>query len=279
MSNQSFGKNRRIFICSIVSTFLLFAGAGTTICLQYNEIERLRPLAELGEDVQEERRLQAQRAIEEDFRWNEQRANAQQELSIRGFPISCYERELGYAVKNNNTEMLRLLLIAGAKANSPLVFSTAAENGYTECVKLLLEHTITKGNEDYKLSWYAYALSVSARNGHAECMKLLLDVPGIDVNKDKYGSFPLYVAAENGHAECVKLLLDVPGIDVNKDKNGSTPLYVAAENGYAECVKLLLDAPGIDINRTKDNFSPLFVASENGHIECVKILEAAGARK
>lgn len=212
-----------------------------------SEVERLHPLAEFGIKVQEERRLQAQREEEEEYRLNSAKAKAQQELSTRGFPPSSYERELGYAIKNNNTELLGLLLTAGTNPNA------------------------------------ANALYLAVVEDRTECVKLLLAAPGIDVNKrfTSLGNTPLHIAAEKGHAECVRLLLAAPGIDVNKTRElDSTPLYLAAREGHTECVKLLLAAPGIDVNRADfAGNTPLYWAARYGHTECVKLLEAAGGRR
>ena len=88
-------------------------------------------------------------------------------------------------------------------------------------------------------------LSSSAGQGFTECVRLLLDAPGIDVNKaDKNGNAPLIYAAFGGHSECVKLLLAAPGIDVNKAANGVTPLDYATREGHTECARLIRAAGG-----------------------------------
>ena len=186
------------------------------------------------------------------------------------------------AADNGHSECVKLLLaapgidvnLANKDGETPLFW--AARNGRSECVKLLLAAPgidVNKADKDDEtpLFWAAF-------NGHSECVKLLLAAPGIHVNKaDKYGWTPLYWAARDGHSECVKLLLAAPGIDVNKaDKNGNTPLDRAAGLGRSECVKLLLAAPGIDVNKAEKNgVTPLCIAARNGHSECVKLLLAA----
>lgn len=180
MDNQSTGKSLKALIITIATATLLLTGAGTANYLQYqhgkkqkrhftyqisalnttidglqtevkhlnSEIKRLHPLAEFAINVQEERRLQAQREAEEqrlqaqreeekEQRRNSAKAKAQQELSTRGCPPSAYARELGYAVKDNNTEMVSLLLTAGTNPNAANAIYQAVEKDHTEIVNLL----------------------------------------------------------------------------------------------------------------------------------------------
>ncbi|MBR5888343.1 MAG: ankyrin repeat domain-containing protein, partial [Akkermansia sp.] len=231
---------------------------------------------------------------------------AQAELQRRGISAGEYDRKLYVAAKNGETELVKLLITAGADVNkanedglTPLY--CAADKGRTECVKLL----IAAGADVNKAEKFGRTpLCMAAWNGHTECVKLLLNAPGIDksshtplslavmandvnklkhllaagadVNKaDKEGATPLYWAAYNGHTECMKLLIDA-GADVNKADKWGTPLFRAAVYGHTECVKLLINA-GADVNRAKDGHTPLHMAVYFDHTECVKLLIAAGA--
>ncbi|KPP66245.1 cortactin-binding protein 2-like, partial [Scleropages formosus] len=85
------------------------------------------------------------------------------------------------------------------------------------------------------------ALYSAAQNGHSDCVKLLLasgappDVP------DKNGFTPLHIAAAHGHARCVEEL--APHADVNRAAaGGQTALFLASESGSPECVRALLEA-------------------------------------
>lgn len=174
-----------------------------------------------------------------------------QHLQEQNIPPVAYNNTLIVAAKDGKTELVSLLISAGADINA------ADQYGETP------------------LYW-------AASKGHSECVKLLLAAPCIDVNKStENGYTPLYWAASKGHSECMKLLLAASGIDVNKANiGGETPLYMAARNGYSECVKLLLAAPGIDVNKAdKNGNTPLYIAAENGHSECVKLLKAAGGKR
>ncbi len=204
-----------------------------------------------------------------------------------------YDYKLIACAEAGDTELVRLLIAAGADVNTmdkygdtPLFL--ALHNGHTECVKLLLAAPgidVNMADRDDRTPLFRAVM-----DGHTECVKLLLATPGIDVNKAAWQTFrsalfgrhykrhlpPLSLAAEKGNTECVKLLLAAPGIDVNKaDKDGRTPLQIAAEKGHTECVKLLLQAHGIDVNQNIHGKTPLTRAAQNGHTECVKLLLAA----
>ncbi len=206
---------------------------------------------------------------------------ASKRLSKRNITESQYNNQLLEAAECGNSELLSLLITAGADVNKADKYGmtplrAAACNDHTECVRHLLA---APGIDVNKADKYGRTpLSWAAREGHAECVRLLLAAPGIDVNKaDKYGWAPLYRAAREGHAECMSLLLAAPGIDVNKaDRDGYTPLSWAARNGRTECVKLLLAVPGIEVNKAdRDGWTPLFMAAWKGRTECVKLLLAA----
>lgn len=66
------------------------------------------------------------------------------------------------------------------------------------------------------------ALIQAAEDGNTECVKLLL-VAGADVNaKDEDGFTPLVCAAKEGYTEIVKALVTA-GVDINMKKGGSVP--------------------------------------------------------
>ncbi|MDO5465331.1 MAG: ankyrin repeat domain-containing protein, partial [Akkermansia sp.] len=201
---------------------------------------------------------------------------ARQLLQAQNISPAAYAAKLIKCAKEDKTELVSLLIAAGADINAvdecgdtPLYWATF--NGHSECVKLLLAAPGIDVNK--AVGFGITPLQLAAYNGHSECVKLLLAAPGIDVNKaDKNGTTPIGRAAKNGHSECVKLLLAAPGIAVNKAKDGVTPLLLAAAQGHSECVKLLLAAPGIDVNKANNaGATPLYWAADKGHSECVKL--------
>ena len=87
---------------------------------------------------------------------------------------------------------------------------------------------------------WRHPIHTAAQNGHTRIVKLLLQ-SGCDVDlKDGIGSTPLHVSAAKGHAEVVRLLVN-HGSDMNAMNNlGWTPIHLATRDGHTDCVELLL---------------------------------------
>uniref|UniRef100_A0A8D3B953 Cortactin-binding protein 2 n=1 Tax=Scophthalmus maximus TaxID=52904 RepID=A0A8D3B953_SCOMX len=87
------------------------------------------------------------------------------------------------------------------------------------------------------------ALFAAAQNGHTECVKLLL-FSGLPADaSDENGFTSLHFAAAHGHSSCVQALLAAgAAVDVPAAEGGQTPLYLACEAGRLDCVRVLLSA-------------------------------------
>jgi len=192
--------------------------------------------------------------------------------------------DLQEAAKTGNVaQFAELLATPGIDVNyvgkygeTPLC--TAADNGKTEIVKLLLEDPLKRVDVNKADTSGWTPLYAAAEHGHPAIVKLLLEDPlkRADVNKENdLGLTPL-IAAANGRTEIVKLLLE-KRVDVNKASNsGWTPLYLAASWGKTEIVKLLLEDPEkrVDVNKAHNfnGYTPLRAAAERGHTAIVKLL-------
>lgn len=143
-------------------------------------------------------------------------AAAVEKLKQQNISPSQYNEKLFAAAREGHTELLQLLLAAGAGVN------------------------ITDKDGNTPLNWAAW-------NGHINCVRALLAAPGIDVNlPDKWGQSPLYCAATRGHDDCVRTLLSARGVEINRRNNaGYSPLKGAELSGHSECARLLRDAGAI----------------------------------
>ncbi|XP_066561239.1 cortactin-binding protein 2 isoform X2 [Amia ocellicauda] len=155
-------------------------------------------------------------------------------------------------------------------AGRPTLLLEAATQGNVTLLSMLLNQDpmdISHLDEDGYSALYS-----AAKNGHTDCVKLLLttgmpaDVP------DKNGFTPVHNAAANGHFRCIELLTSF-GADVNRATvRGQTPLYLASGSGSPECVRLLL-AKGADrAVVTRDGWTALHAAVDSGHASCLVLL-------
>ncbi|XP_016320756.1 cortactin-binding protein 2-like [Sinocyclocheilus anshuiensis] len=116
------------------------------------------------------------------------------------------------------------------------------------------------------------ALISAALNGYTDCLNLLLTSGASADAVDETGFTPLHAAAENGHHGCVRALVKC-GADLEREcSQGRTPLYLACEQGHVECVKVLLDAGADCSHVTTDNCTALHAAVSSGHVGPLKLL-------
>ncbi|XP_052102005.1 ankyrin repeat domain-containing protein 55-like isoform X2 [Mytilus californianus] len=141
-------------------------------------------------------------------------------------------------------------------------------------VQLLLDHgaDISVQDVDGKtpLHW-------AAQNGSSECCRIiLLDITGATlVNyKDFSGKCALHYAAAAGNVDVIKLLADVENISIEpEDPDDRTPLHWAAAMGHQDCVSLLLRL-GVKPNSIDiDGNTPIDYTRQTGHKACQKLLE------
>ncbi|MBI4699077.1 MAG: ankyrin repeat domain-containing protein [Nitrospirae bacterium] len=212
---------------------------------------------------------------------------------------------LWWAIRNDDTEMVRLLLEFGVNKNievshenadlrvpsqnlglpfisSEGILATALRgqpfsvvvNGVREYIQpdkgYIISNNMPLQGEIITKSALEYAQS----EGKTYIVKLLENQP-IDATKKLAAIFDSLTANDLSQ---IRDLIDA-GADVNiTADNGATPLFRASYNGYTEIVKLLL-AAGAEVNAVrKDNgATPLLFATQQGHAEVVKLLLEANA--
>ncbi|RYP27695.1 hypothetical protein DL767_007569 [Monosporascus sp. MG133] len=167
---------------------------------------------------------------------------------------------------------------------NPFHLSTAASNGHTDLVELLLDEDSTKLDE--KDDRHRTPLFLAASNGHAEVVELLLEHatgPDSKVNvnqQSKDMSTPLKAALTNDHAGVAEILLRSEHINVLIEYLEEwTPLGAASGSGHLKVVKTLVKrlGPGNDKLYEKHRGenaqgTPLYLASDAGHTKVVKLL-------
>ena len=185
---------------------------------------------------------------------------------------------LHFAAERGYLNVVRLLLESEAdidkvtkKGASSL--QLALDYGQKHVAKLLLE---SRADAKKTTDLGSTALHLASRRGDLEMVRLLL-AAGVDKDHStQLGITALYLAAAEGHLEVVESLLVTP---VNKDvitKSGLTALHAAAEGGHVEVVQLLLKA-AVDPNKTSsEGATALHSAAAGGHLEVVSLLLEAG---
>lgn len=171
--------------------------------------------------------------------------------------------------------LMKKINIGVWNANGTTAVHTAAANGNTKMLRLLLNHSpralaIPDAQQ-------AKPLHHAAANNQIQTMVMLLD-RGADVEeRDKYQFTPLHHAAKNGHTKAMSLLLDRDAKVDSRDQKQTTPLHYAAREGHIGAVQCLLNS-GADINsKTISNTTALHSAAGNNHKETVELLIDRGA--
>ncbi|XP_004389686.1 cortactin-binding protein 2 [Trichechus manatus latirostris] len=165
------------------------------------------------------------------------------------------------------------LLMSGGPAplaGRPTLLQQAAAQGNVTLLSMLLNEEGLDIN--YSCEDGLSALYSAAKNGHTDCVRLLLNAEAQVNAADKNGFTPLCAAAAQGHDKCVELLIAYHA-DINHAADGGqTPLYLACKNGNKECIKLLLEAGTDRSIKTRDGWTPVHAAVDTGNVDSLKLL-------
>ncbi|KAM6152582.1 cortactin-binding protein 2 isoform 2-T2 [Erethizon dorsatum] len=165
------------------------------------------------------------------------------------------------------------LLMSGGPAplaGRPTLLQQAAAQGNVTLVSMLLNEEGLDINYSYEDGHSA--LYSAAKNGHTDCVRLLLNAEAEVNAADKNGFTPLCAAAAQGHFECVELLIAYNANINHAAAGGQTPLYLACKNGNKECIKLLLEAGTDRSVKTRDGWTPVHAAVDTGNVDSLKLL-------
>jgi ankyrin repeat protein len=204
-----------------------------------------------------------------------------------------------YAAANDDLELVRALIKAGANVRTKNQFGTSALTeaaivGSASIIDVLLKAGADPNTRNPEGETPLMAV---ARSGNVAAAKVLVEA-GADVNaKESWGGqSALMWAAAQSQPEMVKFLAS-RGADLNargvvrqwerkviteprpKDMNkgGFTPLIYAAREGCVECARHLIAAGADPDLEDPDRVTPLNMALLNLHFEVAKYLIEAGA--
>lgn len=170
------------------------------------------------------------------------------------------------------------LLMSGGPAplaGRPTLLQQAAAQGNVTLLSMLLNEEGLDIN--YSCEDGHSALYSAAKNGHTDCVRLLLNAEAQVNAADKHGFTPLCAAAAQGHFKCVELLIAYDANINHAAAEGQTPLYLACKNGSKECIKLLLEAGTDRSVKTRDGWTPVHAAVDAGNEDSLRLLMYHGA--
>lgn len=170
------------------------------------------------------------------------------------FCVDAFCSSVVDVVRDKNCALLELLVAVNGgfsvrDAENGLLI--AAENGYTDCVDVLLRAGI---NPEVVDSSRGSALSSAASAGHDDVVRrLVAAVSHRSLNAQWRGSTALHRAVAGGRSSCVAALIDA-GANMNMvDSAGDTPLILAAKHCRQSLasMKCLINA-GCDLERVDE---------------------------
>nr|XP_040147526.1 cortactin-binding protein 2 isoform X2 [Ictidomys tridecemlineatus] len=188
-------------------------------------------------------------------------------------PISASSSDSLLVTASGWSPSLTPLLMSGGPAplaGRPTLLQQAAAQGNVTLLSMLLNEEGLDIN--YSCEDGHSALYSAAKNGHTDCVRLLLNAEAQVDAADKNGFTPLCAAAAQGHFECVELLIAYDAHINHAAAGGQTPLYLACKNGNKECVKLLLEAGTDRSVKTQDGWTPVHAAVDAGNVDSLKLL-------
>ncbi|KAM4554337.1 cortactin-binding protein 2 isoform 2-T2 [Fundulus diaphanus] len=176
------------------------------------------------------------------------------------------------AASQGNVTLLSMLL--NQPDSNGTTISITSTTSFTDITSTTtLENIPNLFDPDFHVSLNATsALFAAAENGQTDCVKLLLSA-GLPADiLDENGFTPLHFAAAHGHTSCVEALLASGAAVDSAAAEGQTSLFLACEAGRLDCAQALLDAGANRSLTTKDGCTTLHAAVRSGHVDTLRLL-------
>ncbi len=164
-------------------------------------------------------------------------------------------RKLLAAIKAGDINKLHQLIVEDRtsikEGSGTKILSEAVRQSNTEIVRLLIELGTEVNDEDRILNDDETPLAVAASQGNIEIVQLLINagaVVNISLKDPEYWT-PLMCAVSSGNLNIVKLLVEA-GADVNEIRDGGNfSLAIAADNGYSEIFDYLAPLTNLELRQ------------------------------
>jgi TonB family protein len=189
-----------------------------------------------------------------------------------------YDNPLLAAIDTGRTDIVRLLLTAGASIDNEYIVQGSAlqraiDGRYNEIALMLCEL-----NPNLKLDRDPFAVASVSRaitEGMTDVVERLLQEQSVDFAHEQWRRV-LITQAQHGHAGIVKLLLD-HHVAADHAENGTSALVTGATSGDPEIARMLLAAGAQADRRDANGYTPLMGAMLGDNAEYARVLLAAGA--
>ncbi|KAM9854831.1 cortactin-binding protein 2 [Aulostomus maculatus] len=172
------------------------------------------------------------------------------------------------AASQGNVTLLSMLLNQPDLTNTTITTTTTSTNTTSTTVTEIKPNHLDQDRNQNQTS----ALFAAAQNGHTECVKLLLSSGSPADVSDENGFTPFHFAAAHGHSSCVEALLAAGVAADVAASGGQTALVLASEAGQLDCVQVLLTAGADRSSTTTDGCTALHAAVRSGHVDTLRLL-------
>jgi ankyrin repeat protein len=183
---------------------------------------------------------------------------------------------LAWAVDRSETEMVNLLLKAGAKTGvgSAVPLVLACESGNNAVISLLLG---ARADVNASAIDGVRAFHVCASRASAENVSRMIEAGASLEAANADGQTALMFAASAGNVENVAVLIKARANVNAASKGGFTPLMFAAKSPNTKVVQALLDAGASNSYAAPDGATALHIALLANNVPVAKILVERGA--